>query len=352
MRVCLVSYIHGRGGIQTHTHYLAKGLAERGNTVSVISPSPRNWQAPAMASGTGYALTSYKGLIGAVRAVRQSRPEVVVVCGTGYRAMLGALSAYRAKKVFFEVMSGARRSARDPRRLVHAGFDTVVGQGTAVATRFCEAFGWSGQTAVIPALPDPLEDSMDLPSRDASAGSDRPIKMAYFGRLAAHKNVAFLIEHLDGIGGPGGTLDVWGTGPEREALAIKIIASGLSARISLKGCYPEGADYVALLRSYDLTLLPTVGDEGAPLVLLESMAAGVPFVANGVGGIGDYTNPDCAVTSGDIIEFVPMAQKLVARLRAGEVDTRRLQAHYLERFGFKTLIDRWEALLTALVDRR
>ena len=348
MRITLVGYLHGKGGIQTHTHYLATGLVENGHTVCVVSPPWRSGHAPAPSDGITYEVAGYDTVLSALTAVRRTRPDVAVICGTGYKAMLSVLLAGSAKKVFFEVMSGARMGSSDPRRLVHLGFDAVVGQGTAVAAKFRESFRWMGSIEVIPALPEPLERTVSIPPRAVQAAGDRPLAMAYFGRLAAHKNVGFLIDHWEAIAGPGGRLDIWGTGPEGQALSAQIEASGLSDWIALKGRYPEGADYIALLRDYDMTLLATVGDEGAPLVLLESMAAGVPFVANGVGGIEDYRNPDCAVTSGNIEEFVPMAQDLVKRLRAGQIDTIRLQAHYEAVFGYDRLVDRWEAFLASL----
>lgn len=348
MRITLVGYLHGQGGIQTHTHYLATGLVERGHDVCVVSPPPRSEHSPASTVDIIYEVAGYEKLFSALTAVRRTSPDVAVICGTGYKAMLSVLLAGGVKKVFFEVMSGAHMGPYDPRRLVHLGFHAVVAQGTAVAGRFRESCRWNGPIAVIPALPEPLERTVYIPPRAVQAAGDRPLAMAYFGRLAAHKNVGFLIDHFEAIAGPGGRLDIWGTGPEEQAISAQIEASGLSDRVALKGRYPEGADYIALLRDYDMTLLATVGDEGAPLVLLESMAAGVPFVANGVGGIGDYVNLDCAVTSGNIEEFVPMAQELVKRLRAGQIDTTRLQAHYEAEFGYDRLVDRWEAFLASL----
>lgn len=352
MKITLMGYLHGKGGIQTHTHYLATGLVEHGHDVCVVSPPPRNGHAHASTDGITYEMVGYDTVFSALTAVRRTNPDVAVICGTGYKAMLSVLLAGNAKKVFFEVMSGAPMGPRDPRRLVHWGFDAVVGQGTAVAAKFRDAFGWTGSTEVIPALPEPLERKISIPRREAQAAGDRPLAMAYFGRLAAHKNVGFLIDHWEAIAGPGGILDIWGTGPEQQALFTQIVTAGLSDRIALKGRYPEGAEYIELLRRYDMTLLATVGDEGAPLVLLEAMAAGVPFVANGVGGIGDYRNPDCAVTSGDIEEFVPMAQELVKRLREGQIDSTRLQAHYDSLFGYGPLVERWEAFLTSLIQKK
>lgn len=344
LSVLLLGYMHDRGGIQTHTRHLARGLRERGHRVAVVSPPPMQGHRDARHDEPDLAV--YGGLADLVRRVRAARPDVAVVTGTGYAAMAGILAARVPRKVFFEVMSGARGRGLDPRDLVHLGFDAVVGQARPVTARFVDVFRWRGPASTIPALPEPLERRHAIAARAMRPlAPGAPLRFAFFSRLAPHKNAALLVARFADYAPPGSTLDIWGSGPEAGPLEAMIAAQGLSDRVRLKGPYPDGADYVALLSSYDLTLLPTVGEEGAPLVLLESMACGVPFVANGVGGIPDYANPDCAVTDGDIEAFVPMLQEMVARLHAGTVDGARLQRHHAENFGFITLIDRWERFL-------
>lgn len=135
-------------------------------------------------------------------------------------------------------------------------------------------------------------------------------------------------------------------------MRTQITAAGLADTIALKGRYPDGSAYIDLLKGYDVTLLPTIGEEGAPLVLLESMACGVPFVANGMGGIPDYANPDSAITSGDIQEFTPAVCDILARVRAGTIDRARLQGHYRSTFSTPVLTDRWETFLSDSIARK
>lgn len=345
MNMLLLGYVHGDGGIQTHTRNLAEGLRERGHHVRVLSPPPIHGHVIApSADGTNSPIT-YRNLADLAVRVREFRPDASLVIGTGWKAMAGALMTPReCRKIFFEVMSGARNPALDPRMLVSLGFDTVVGQGSPVTDRFIREFGWRGATATIPALPEPLERCCVIPERqprDVSGG----VKFVHFGRLAPHKNVELLVKLFPSYAPPGSSLDIWGGGAGSDAIAQLITQLGLSDRVRLCGRYPEGRAYVRLLQSYDLKLLPTVGEEGAPLVLLEAMACGIPFVANGVGGIPDYANPDCAITSGEISEFVPALVLMVRRLQSGNVDCSRLQRHYRNHFSFERLVDRWEALM-------
>lgn len=346
LTIALIGYMHGRGGIQTHTRFLTEGLRERGHSVHVFSPSPMAEHGHTDETTGIHVYSSLRDLVLGIRAVR---PDVAVVVGTGWKAMWGALAAGKScRKVFFEVMSGARSKFADPRMLSRFGFDAIVGQGSAVTERFIREFSWHGQSETIPALPEPLERQFSIPRRSLpdEIGS---VRFAYFGRLAPPKNVRLLVERFEDYAPRGSTLDIWGDGSDANVLAQLTHAAGLGERVRLRGRYPDGQVYVELLQNYDLLLLPTVAEEGAPLVLLEAMACGLPFVANGMGGIPDYANPDSLITDGEIEAFIPSVQSMVKRLQIGDVNAARLQDLYRENFSFVRLVNRWEAFLGSLL---
>ncbi|GAA0306458.1 hypothetical protein GCM10009087_15490 [Sphingomonas oligophenolica] len=352
LSVLLVGYAHGEGGITTHTHWLAHGLAERGHHVRVISPMPLPGQPESLWPDRGYAVDHYSDLADTLRGfatLGKTGFDVAVVVGTGWKAMGGVLANRRIKhRVFFEVMSGERIGLLDPRWLVHAGFDAIVGQASTVEERFCREFHWRGKRATIPALPEPLELLATIPDRGVIAPAGK-LRAAYFGRLALHKGVGFLVEQWGALSEFLESLDVYGTGDERPAIEARIAELGLGKSIRLHGRYAQGQAYVDLLRGIDLLLLPTTGAEGAPLVLLEAMACGTPFVANGVGGIPDYANQYCRITSGDIGEFLPAVAEIAEEIGAGRVNGSGLQRHYRDRFSYSVLVERWESYLRALV---
>lgn len=349
LKVLLVGYLYGQGGIQNHTHWLATGLTSVGHSVSVLTPNVVHAQDSRELKPHDYQVVPYSGgVFGLLSSVRSFRAvgefDVAVVCGTGWNAMVGCLANRRIKKrVFFEVMSGLKEHFLDPRSLIHVGFDALVGQAPQVTKKFVSEFGWSGAAEAIPAVPDPLEKAAVIHSvpLDVSNG----LRAAYFGRLAEHKGVRFLIDNWQELSCDLISLDIFGVGQEENSLKKQVKDSGLEGAIKFHGRYPDGADYIELIQKHHMVLLPTTGEEGAPLVLLESMACGVPFVANGVGGIPQYANEDCRITSGDIAEFLPMVKELSCSLRNQTVSSQRLMSNYNRHFSFAALTSQWGGFL-------
>lgn len=148
----------------------------------------------------------------------------------------------------------------------------------------------------------------------ASGPPRRPVpgRVLFLGRLIRQKGVDDLIDAVARLG-PGVTLVVAGDGPERARLRARATRAGLDA--TFVG-FVEGARKHELLRTAAVVCVPSreVGclSEGAPLVVLEARAHGVPVVATRVGGI-----PELCAADDDAITLVPAddPQALVAALR-------------------------------------
>jgi glycosyltransferase involved in cell wall biosynthesis len=221
-----------------------------------------------------------------------------------------------------------------------------VGQGLPVLENFKKDFRWKGAGEVIPALPEPLTVEFSTDGTIQKISKNEGFRFVYFGRLVPHKGVEHLIKNWHRLQRHSGKLDVYGSGSQKNELENLVQRMGLSDRIRFLGRYPSGGQLTKLLANYDLKLLPTIGDEGAPLVLLEAMACGLPFVANGVGGIPDYANPDCEITDGDLSSFFDLVDVQVEKMRAGQFIPFRLQDHYQANFSTEVLADRWSQYIT------
>lgn len=81
-----------------------------------------------------------------------------------------------------------------------------------------------------------------------------------------------------------------GAGPEREAVETRVRAYGISGQVQFFGAvanYNVPRWYCAA----DVLIVPSE-EEGFPHVVLEAMAAGIPYIASAVGGIPELTPSD------------------------------------------------------------
>jgi glycosyltransferase involved in cell wall biosynthesis len=357
MRIAVAGTLAGLGGIQIHLSAVARVLADAGHEVLLLSfgnagSGANNAAVEALRShrairvefvGAGGAVAT---LLAVRRVLKQFGPEIYFACGTGWNLFAGAILCRVPMLVFHEVMSGESYGWRDSRNLVRRFFHRVVAQAQPVADNFARSFDWKHPIEVLPAFAQALEGRVAVSKHTVPLGA---AKAAIFGRLVPHKRVAWLVTQWPRLKAGLRELHIHGTGPEEPIIRDLIAKHRLGGAVFLHGAYPSGGAYAELLSHYDVTLLPTVGAEGAPLVLLESMACGVPFVATDAGGIRDYDNPDCIVTSvGDSEDFLNGVETLANRLAHGEIDQHRLQTFYDSHFSQEALAPRWKAFFNSL----
>lgn len=112
------------------------------------------------------------------------------------------------------------------------------------------------------------------------------VRLAAAGRLVARKNLARLVEAVvmlraDDVDV---TLDVYGGGPEKQAIEALLVQRSMHGHVTLHG---YRADWVTQAMEADIFL--NLSDvEGFCIVVAEAMLAGLPVIAVNVGGIRDY----------------------------------------------------------------
>lgn len=194
----------------------------------------------------------------------------------------------------------------------------------------------------LPCFPDPPQSGFSRTERNGRA----EVRLAYFGRLAANKGIDLLLQALATaqFNFPV-LLDVWGGGSETESL--KQLAATLPCRdnVQFRGRYPEGEDYARLLCGYDGLVLPSTGTEGLPLILLEAMAYGVPFLTTQVGAIPDCANEDAVLVEPNLDALCSGLEQFVARAALNQFSTSRLQSHYAAHFSHAVMADRWRQMM-------
>lgn len=141
-----------------------------------------------------------------------------------------------------------------------------------------------------------------------------------------------------------------GTGPMRNEIEAMLSADPLPpGRFLLAG---EVEDVIPYLRSYDLLLLPSFID-GRPVVVIESLALGVPVVASRVGALPELITDGVngfICPPGDVSAFTAAIEKVVsdrtllARMKAGA------RAYATEHLNAAPMLAAYEASLRALAD--
>jgi glycosyltransferase involved in cell wall biosynthesis len=382
MKIIICGLIYGTGGIQTHISWLTKALLESGGEVLIITPTVPNRQIISWLKSQGLnsdrlkiiSLGSSKDKVDTIfskylklfQSIRKFAPDIFFCVGTGWNmSLISLFLPQKTRKIFHEVMSGRTYSKKDPRWGIKYLFDDVFAQASDVGKNFSETFHWQKKIPVLPAFPEPLEITAQLPTAKLKTVTLGKAKAALFSRLAPHKQAFWLVQQWDILKDYLGELHIHGSGAEEGLIRDYIQEKGIGDRVKCFGRYPDGQAYVDLLGSYDMTLLPTIGAEGSPLVLLESMACGVPFVAYGVGGIPDYgyNNPDIIVVppepsltdqareytssafEGETKAFLNGIRNIANKLSIGEINQTRLQRFYLDNYSYQVLKGKWLSYL-------
>lgn len=161
------------------------------------------------------------------------------------------------------------------------------------AARILESKGLTAPAAVIPL-------GVDV---ERFAPSDRPppaavLRVGFVGRLIPHKGVDVLLRAaaLDARF----ELEVVGSGPEADRLAVLAGELGITERVAFRGHVTE-EDLPALYRSFDALAVPSVPTPGwveqFGRVVVEAQASGVPVVASRSGAL-----PEVVVDAGTLVE--------------------------------------------------
>ena len=136
-----------------------------------------------------------------------------------------------------------------------------------------------------------------------------------------------------------------GDGPEQQDLESRIQDLGLTGSVRLVGEVPN-RDIPLYFAAADAFLMPSE-EEGFPHVLLEAMAAGLPYVASDVGGVREITPPALQpflVPSGDAARF---AKRICAVLALPPEERTRVSAEaraWVERYDISRVLPKFVGL--------
>lgn len=290
---------------------LARSLRARGHEVTVVAVArrtPRGWDQALAAEGVrihpvrapGASLLYNGGAperLGGGWAVPRALGVTAALAAAGARHLRGCDALVSHFLVPSALLAGALRGGR-PHLAVCHGSDARVFAGLPASLRRRALGASTARWYVHPGLRD-LVDPADRdavvspmgapPTARFTPASTPPLRVAVVGRLVPVKDVA---RALDAVaiarrGGADLRVDVVGDGPLRAALRAR--ARSLGDAVTFHGALPPEARDAVLARCHVLLhtarALPDGRTEGAPLAVLESMAAGRCVVATASGGV-------------------------------------------------------------------
>ncbi len=335
MRICIVTiagYVHGIGGMQRHTVDLARGLAAAGHDVEVITgrhpdglprehhdgvlwhfvDSGGNQVDPRWHAASYEAFMQIHGAapfdiihsestcaLGLVRKGVQHRVPIAVKYHGNF---LGLAKANVRRAVRRHTVRAVAQETRSFLWLCGQHFP----RGNWWRFHEFESMVPSRQqirdqciSHVIPrkrmhVVPNGVDTSVFHPrprseTRTALGLGPEPIVLA-LGRLNREKGHHTAIAALAQLPPPT-RLVLVGDGEDRQRLESLAAESGVRNRVTFAGGQRPNA-VAAYLASADAFVFPTERDEGAPMVLVEAMASGIPVVATDIEQIAEVVDRD------------------------------------------------------------
>lgn len=303
-----------------------------------------------------FGVTSFKhpSLVSHGRAFARWCRErrIAIVQATDFPTNLFALPAAALAGV--PVRLGSRRDVNPGRTVVELALQRgsyafgrgIVANSHAAADRLRAELVPARKIAVVP-------NGLDL-ARFAPKQLDAPPRrVVVVANLRPEKRHAVLIDAAPAVlrAFPDARFEIVGGGSERDRLVARVRSLGVEPAFSFVG---HCDDVAARLAAADIFVLPS-RSEAFPNAVLEAMAAGLPVVASGVGGIleliddgrtGLLVPPDAPAALADrlcrLMASTPLAAALGAAARA-EVEAR---------YSFDRMVAGFERLYLTELTRR
>jgi glycosyltransferase involved in cell wall biosynthesis len=226
------------------------------------------------------------GLVELSRLLRRERPQILHA-SSSKAGVLGRLAAAATRvpiRFFtvhgwaFSAYSGLTSSLyRIADRLMEPLTTVTICVSENERAAGLEAGTCSAERSVV------IRNAVDVTVAPRSRHDRAVPRLIAVGRLKAPKDLLTLLRAFAAL--PGGSFEALlvGDGPDRAAVEAEIRRLGLQACVQLAG---ERSDVPALLAGSDLFVLSS-RSEGLPVSVLEAMAAELPVVASGVGGLAE-----------------------------------------------------------------
>ncbi|HKT79416.1 MAG TPA: glycosyltransferase [Vicinamibacterales bacterium] len=231
-------------------------------------------------------------------------------------------------------------------RVAYSFAHKVATNSHAAAARLAQEFVPRRKIAVIP-------NGVDLDRYEAHAYRRQLRRVVMVANLRPEKGHDVLIDASVEVlkRFPNTHFDIVGTGPQRIAVIEKAHATGVAHAFTFAG---HDDNVAKRLADADMFVLPS-RSEAFPNALLEAMAAGLPVVASGVGGIlelVEHNHTGLMTPAGDAHALAKRICQLVEDPQLAGRLGRTARATVRRRFSFDRMVGAFESLYLAELSRR
>jgi glycosyltransferase involved in cell wall biosynthesis len=228
-------------------------LARRARALN-IPVTPMDFSSPA-------ALPLVAARAVSLRRWLRGHDDALIVAGSARCQAVAAAAGTGSRLV--HLMHEQESAARASVALVHRHVGRVVATGAGAGAAY-------GAPALCNFL---LDEDFDRLARVPARPRDGTLGV--LGRLIPEKGVLELIGELGALGAAGGWRRLLVAGPIQDHAYAARVRAAADHRVELLGEIPDQTD---LLARIDALVVPSVGHEGQPTVIIEALAAGRPVV--------------------------------------------------------------------------
>lgn len=358
--------IDKRGGVQEVVLALKDGLIERGHSVKIITPYPRNQEVEerpdvifastsvdfrTLSFGATTSQVSSTADADKIDAILATEEFDILHFHEPWMPLLSRQLLQRSQSVniaTFHAKVSETIMTRTVLRVVTPYLNSVMKYLdvlTAVSDAASEyVTGMTDKSISI--IPNGIDLTKYKQTPKKTTASVQAKTILYIGRLERRKGAKYLLQAFRVLAqtNPDVKLIIAGDGPDREKL--ELLAEDLKLKnISFLGYVSEDLK-LELLAEADLFCSPAISGESFGIVLLEAMATGTVAVAGNNSGYADLMQGLGAVSIVNPDDTIEFARRL--KLLLDQTELRNLwqkwAIDYVQQFSYPNVVDQYEAL--------
>ncbi len=339
MHILHALFTRYRGGLEQAYVNDTEALKARGHQITLVLREDALYREEAAAVAHNVMVVNPNGFydIFAILKIRESLKKLRPDCIVAHNGRAIALLAYASWGLKIP-LCGVSHSYKTARAF-HANKLIVLSEH--MRAHFAKA-GFTKPMSIIPNL-------MHLPPKREFTTPGSPVLIGAIGRFSEEKGFADFFEALALLKATGLKFGVrlGGDGPEHDNLKALEASLGLTGLIDWQGWVSDKAEFY---KGIDILCIPS-REDSFPMVLLETLAYGVPIVAT------DAPGPASVLTDGVNGFVVPRRDAKALSAALYRVASEPKLAEWIaaeglmkaEEFGFDHVATRWDEVLREFI---